>query len=528
MGLWSVGRISARHKHRSMPLRRVLRYVHNRGVYDEIDGAATFVVSESSLEDSMEKYVLVTGATGNVGSQLTIPGSERPIRLPGDLPASPHRGGRKPVTPHLHPPRNLLTMKRTMALGNPNKMSDYVSSLFRSESRRVLATLIRLLGDIDQAEEAMQEAFSVAVERWPREGIPDNPRSWLISTGRFKGIDAIRRRERGRELHNDAARNERNYAEPDEGDGESVEDDQLRLIFTCCHPLLPMEGRIALALREVCGMTTDEVARSFLVSRETMKRRLSRAKAFIRKNRIPYEIPTRTELAARLDAVLHVVYLIFNEGYVATAGTDHTRSALTREAIFLARELVRLIPAPEVLGLLALLIFHESRSAVRVDVHGDPVALEDQDRALWDRGAIDEAYLLLQKAMMSGTVGSYTLQAAIASVHAMAKSVDKTNWDLIVTYYDMLLQIRPSPVVDLQKAIAVGMRDGPDAGLELIDGLIERGPLSNYHPAYAARADFARRSGQGVAASEAYRRALELAQQEPEKRYLRRRLAEVV
>lgn len=411
----------------------------------------------------------------------------------------------------------------------PNPIENRIAEIYKSESRRVLATLIRLLGDFDHAEEALQEAFSAALESWPREGIPRNPRAWLVSTGRFKGIDSIRRLGRGKELLLESARDRsQSFADPEDWDGEVVEDDQLRLIFTCCHPLLPIDARIALSLREVCGMTTDEIARAYLVSGEAMKKRISRAKALIRENRIPYEIPSRTELSKRLDSVLHVVYLLYNEGYVATSGDDHIRRDLASEAVFLSRHVADLIPVPEAIGLLALLLFHESRSAARIDGCGDLIPLERQKRSLWDGKLITEGLQLVQRAAMSGRIGSYTIQAAIASVHAVADSVESTNWGLIVNYYDMLLDLQTSPVVELHRAIALGMRDGPEAGLIIIDRLIESGTLATYHLAHAAKADLARRLGCLEEAVKSYRRAMELVRQEPERRYLERRLAEIL
>jgi RNA polymerase sigma-70 factor (ECF subfamily) len=416
-----------------------------------------------------------------------------------------------------------------MDLTDKQKISDRITDIYNSQSRSILATLIRYLGDIDLAEEVLQEAFESAIKQWPQEGIPDNPRAWLVSTGRFKGIDVIRRQKRGKELQLDSVKDGgRTFSEPDEWDGEVIEDDQLRLIFTCCHPLLSTEGRIALALREVCGLTTEETARSFLISVEAMKRRITRAKALIRKNQIPYEIPTRADMPERLDSVLHVIYLIYNEGYSATSGDNHIRSNLTQEAIFLGREIVRLNPVPEAIGLLALLLFHESRSDSRVDEYGDLIPLESQDRSRWNGDFINEGLKYLQQSIMSGTIGPYTIQAAIASVHASSLSVDATNWNLIVTYYGMLLSIQNSPVVELQRGIAIGMRDGPEAGLRIVDVLLDNGPLVDYHSAHAARAEFARRSDRINLAVESYRRAIELVSQEPEKRYLERKLAEIV
>ncbi len=392
----------------------------------------------------------------------------------------------------------------------------------------MLATLIRLLGDFDVAEEALQDAFRAALEAWPRDGIPRNPSAWLVSTGRFKGIDAVRRLGRGKELLAETARDgARAFANPEDWDGDAVRDNQLRLIFTCCHPMLPIDARIALSLREVCGLTTNEIARSYLVPVETLKKRISRAKAAIREKRIPYEIPSRIELAKRLDAVLHVVYLVYNEGYAATSGGEHIRRDLAREAVSLSRLIADLIPEPEAIGLLALLLLHESRAAVRADARGDPVPLESQDRSLWNRELIAEGLELVRRSVMSGRLGPYTLQAAIVSVHSVAESVAATNWAVIVGYYDALLTLQTSPVVALQRAIAVGMRDGPRAGLVLIEELIGSGRLATYHQAHAARAELYRRLGCRDEAVRSYRRAIELVRQEPERRYLERRLREV-
>ena len=407
-------------------------------------------------------------------------------------------------------------------------MSEQIADLYRDESRRVLATLIRLLGDFDTAEEALQEAFQAALEQWPRYGLPRNPRAWLVSVGRFKGIDAIRRRGRDAMALAAAARDySESSAESEASDDETIQDDQLRLIFTCCHPLLPQDARIALALREVCGLTTEEIARAFLVAPEAMKRRISRAKERIRAERIPYEIPSRTELGKRLEPALQVVYLVYNEGYVATAGETLVRRDLAEEALSLSRLLVDLLPEPEAIGLLALILLHESRRPARTDADGDPVPLEQQDRSLWDGERIREGVGLVARALQSGRFGSYTLQAAIAAVHAAAGSVEATDWVQIVRLYDMLLEKTPTPVVELNRAIAVAMRDGPEAGLALVDALLYRGELAGYLPAQAARADLNRRLGRSSEAMRAYRRALELARQEPERRFLAKRLAEI-
>jgi RNA polymerase sigma-70 factor (ECF subfamily) len=341
-----------------------------------------------------------------------------------------------------------------------------IERIFRSESRRVLATLIRLLGDFDRAEEAMQEAFRVAVEKWPVTGIPRNPAAWLISTGRFKGIDSFRRDELGSELFGQHFEHRASLADDlEDGIAECVDDDQHRLIFACCHPVLPLDARIALSLREVCGLTTEEIAEAYLVSADTIKKRISRVKAAIREKRIPDEIPTRGELKHRLSSVLHVAYLVYNAGYAASTGSNHTRSELTSEGLFLCRLIAQLVPDTESFGLLALVLFHEARVATRVNKSGVPVPLEDQDRSRWDRTLIREGLELLQQAMLLGRIGVFTVQAAIASVHAQAESLETTNWSVILSYYDALLERTKSPVVEMNRAIALAMRDGPLAGL---------------------------------------------------------------
>jgi RNA polymerase sigma-70 factor (ECF subfamily) len=403
-----------------------------------------------------------------------------------------------------------------------------VDAVYRSESRRVLATLIRLLGDFDLAEEALHEAFTSAVEQWSRDGVPANPRAWLVSTGRFKAIDTLRRRAR-----HDAsllAMAERLDADLRRSAGPemvAVEDDRLRLIFTCCHPALPPEAQIALTLREVCGLTTEEIASAFLTAPPTLAQRIVRAKTKIRAARIPYQIPSREELPDRLEAVLHVVYLVFNEGYSASSGESLTRPDLSGEAIRLGRLLLELLPEPEVRGLVALMLLHESRRVARTRPDGELVLLEHQDRGLWNRGQIDEGLALVAEALASERFGPYSLQAAIAAVHAEAPQPAATDWSRIVGIYDLLLQIESSPVVELNRAVAVTMRDGPAAGLELIDGILARGDLTDYHLAYAARADFCRRLGRTAEAERAYRQAIDLARQEPERRFLERRLAEL-
>jgi RNA polymerase sigma-70 factor, ECF subfamily len=403
-----------------------------------------------------------------------------------------------------------------------------IEKIYKTESRRVLASLIRILGDIDTAEEALQEAFYAAVNTWPEDGIPKNPYAWLVSAGKFKAIDSIRRLARGTQLLTEKlALNGAEIAD-EEPEKHIVEDDQLRLIFYCCHPLLPLDSRIALSLREVCGLSTEEIARAYIVPAETMKKRISRAKATIKENKIPYEIPSREDLIPRIDAVLHVIYLIYNEGYSASSGEDYIRNDLTKEAIFLARNLAQLISSPESLGLLALLLLHESRAATRVTKDGDLISLENQDRSLWDQQLIREGLQLIQQAVMSGRMGPYSLQAAIASVHTAADSVENTAWDLIIGYYDMLLSINPSPVVELNRAIAIGMHEGPQAALKLIDGLLQSAELSSYHLIYAAQADFLRKLGLKDQAAEAYQRAIQLVRQAPEERYLQKQLTEIL
>jgi RNA polymerase sigma-70 factor, ECF subfamily len=402
---------------------------------------------------------------------------------------------------------------------------DVVDAVYRSDSRQVFATLVRLLGDFDLAEEALHDAFKAALEQWPRDGVPANPRAWLVSTGRFKAIDAMRRHKRLQPLPDDIEK--RYAADPAALDNESVEDDRLRLIFTCCHPALAPDAQVAMTLREVCGLTTEEVARAFLASPPTVAQRIVRAKAKIRNARIPYEIPSQTDLPDRLDAVLRVVYLVFNEGYSASSGASVTRHDLSSEAIRLGRLLVELLPEPEAVGLLALMLLQESRRAARTTPSGDLVLLEDQDRSLWNRDYIKEGLDLVQRALSSRRLGPYTLQAAIAAVHAEASGAAATDWTQIVGLYDVLLRAEPSPVVELNRAVAVAMRDGPAAGLGVIDAILARGDLDHYHLAHAARADLCRRLGQTAEARASYKRALALAQQEPERRFLERRLAEL-
>ena len=402
-----------------------------------------------------------------------------------------------------------------------------VNAVYLSDSRRVLATLIRLLGDFDVAEEALHDAFRAALEQWPRDGVPANPRAWLVSTGRFKAIDSMRRRARFTAL--DEAGDE-DIAVDDAAawaDEESVEDDRLRLIFTCCHPALSPDAQVALTLREVCGLTTEEIAQAFLTPAPTLAQRIVRAKAKIRDARIPYEVPTRAELPERLDAVLRVIYLVFNEGYAASSGALVTRHDLSAEAIRLGRLLVELLPEPEALGLLALMLLHESRRAARTSASGELILLDDQDRSLWDRDQIAEGATLVERALSSRGVGPYAIQAAIAAVHAEAPSAAATDWAEIVGLYDVLSRADASPVIELNRAVAVAMRDGPAAGLALIDAILERGDLLDYRLAHAARAELCRRLGRTADARASYERALALTRQEPERRFLERRLTEL-
>ncbi|SDK66097.1 RNA polymerase sigma factor [Microbulbifer yueqingensis] len=409
----------------------------------------------------------------------------------------------------------------------PTVSQAWLNDLYQAESRRVLATLIRLLGDFDLAEEALHDAFAAALTQWPDDGIPDNPRAWLVSTGRFKAIDQLRRKARFDVSYEDFA--ERLEAELVTGEEEehSIEDDRLRLIFTCCHPGLAPGARLALTLREVCGLSTEEIARAFLTATPTLAQRIVRAKAKIRDAGIPYEVPEADQLPERLESVLQVIYLIFNEGYSASTGDALIRHDLAAEAIRLARLLCGLLPEPEAEGLLALLLLQDSRRAARVTPDGDLVLLEEQDRALWDRQQIGEGSNLVLRALASRRFGPYTLQAAIAAVHAEADSVEATDWPQIVGLYDALLALTPSPVIELNRAVAVAMRDGPGEGLRLIDTLLARGALTDYHLSHAARADLHRRLGRKDEARAAYQRALELVQQGPEQRFLTRRLAEL-
>ncbi len=401
-----------------------------------------------------------------------------------------------------------------------------IDALYTAESRRVLATLIRLLGDFDQAEEAMHDAFRAALEQWPRDGVPANPRAWLVSTGRFKAVDALRRRSRFRAL-DDVGPAAEVAVEDTEAwkDDESVEDDRLRLVFTCCHPALASDAQVALTLREVCGLTTEEIAQAFLTPASTLAQRIVRAKAKIRDARIPYQVPEPSELAERLDTVLRVIYLVFNEGYSASSGATLTRADLSGEAIRLARLLVELLPEPEAVGLLSLMLLHESRREARTSADGDVILLENQDRSRWNRAFIAEGLQLVERALGSKRFGPYTVQAAIAAVHTEAASAQVTDWSQIVALYDLLLRIDPSPVVELNRAVAVAMRSGPAAGLELIEGILARGDLKDYRPAHAARAELCRRAGRIEDARASYKRAIALSRLEPERRFLERQLA---
>jgi RNA polymerase sigma-70 factor (ECF subfamily) len=404
---------------------------------------------------------------------------------------------------------------------------EMVDAVYRAESRRVLATLIRVLGDFDLAEEAMHEAFAAAVEQWQREGVPDNPRAWLVSAGRFKAIDTIRRRARFDASLGELAGRLDSESKAADVDNEGLADDRLRLIFTCCHPAISPEAQVALTLREVCGLTTEEIAHAFLTAAPTLAQRIVRAKAKIKDAKIPYQVPERAELPERLDAVLQVVYLVFNEGYSASSGKELTRADLSEEAIRLGRLLAELLPEPEVLGLLALMLLNESRRLARSSPTGEIVLLEQQDRSLWNREQIAEGQTLVRRALATPGFSTYTLQAAISAVHSQATQPSETAWAQIVGFYDLLLQVQPSPVIELNRAVAVAMRDGPAAGLKLIDELLARGELKDYHLTHAARADLCRRLGQKSQARAAYEQALALARQEPERRFLAGRLAEL-
>jgi RNA polymerase sigma-70 factor (ECF subfamily) len=407
-------------------------------------------------------------------------------------------------------------------------MRERVDSLYQAKSRRIFATLVRLLGDFDLAEDALHDAFRAAMEQWPEKGVPANPRAWLISAGRFKAIDSLRRRARiDGSLDEDPERFELQTGDATQQEREEIEDDRLRLIFTCCHPALAPDARVALTLREVCGLATEEIAHAFITRPSTLAQRIVRAKAKIREEHIPYQVPEREELPERLEAVLQVIYLVFNEGYSASAGPSLTRPDLSGEAIRLGRLVVELLPEPEAEGLLALMLLHESRRAARTSPEGDLVLLEDQERSLWNRVLIAEGTALVERALATRHFGPYSLQAAIAALHAAAPSLAATDWAQIVGLYDLLTQIVPSPVIEINRAVAVAMRDGPAAGLALIDAVLGRGDLADYHLAHAARAELCRRLGRTAEARASYQAALALAQQEPERRYLERRLHEL-
>jgi RNA polymerase sigma-70 factor, ECF subfamily len=423
---------------------------------------------------------------------------------------------------------SLMEEKLPMTTDAAERARATADTIYRTESRRVFATLVRLLGDFDLAEEALHDAFHAALEQWPRDGIPANPRAWLVSAGRFKAIDGIRRHARFDSMEDVTEQVEAVIDDaPQPWDKEDIEDDRLRLVFTCCHPALAPDAQVALTLREVCGLTTEEIAQAFLSPAPTLAQRIVRAKAKIRDAGIPYQVPAPNELPERLDSVLRVVYLVFNEGYSASSGPSLTRLDLSGEAIRLGRLLIELLPEPEAIGLLALMLLQESRRAARASPTGELILLNDQNRSLWNRDQVTEGSALVERALGSRRFGPYTIQAAIAGIHANADEADATDWDEIVGLYDVLLRIDPSPVVELNRAVAVAMRDGSAAGLALIDAILARGDLRDYHLAHAARADLCRRLGRTTQARTSYKRAVALARQEPERRFLERRLAEL-
>ena len=415
-----------------------------------------------------------------------------------------------------------------MVVSTTDPVREAVNAVYVEQSRRVLATLIRLLGDFDVAEEALHDAFKAALEQWPRDGVPANPRAWLVSAGRFKAIDGLRRRSRFDALDDVGERGDVAVIDTAAwADEESVDDDRLRLIFTCCHPALAPDAQVALTLREVCGLTTEQIAQAFLTPAPTLAQRIVRAKSKIREARIPYQVPTPAELPGRLDAVLRVIYLVFNEGYEASSGELLTRTDLSAEAIRLGRLLAELLPEPEVLGLLALMLLHESRREARTSPAGELVRLDDQDRSRWDRTMIAEGTGLVEQALLSRRFGAYTIQAAISAVHSEAADAAATDWNEIVGLYDALLRTDPSPIVELNRAVAVAMRDGADAGVKLIDDILARGDLVDYRLAHAARADLCRRLGRVNDARAAYERAIALTKQDPERRFLERQLGKL-